>query len=125
MSTSNAIQTVSKVAAADLSSSRYMHMKLDTNGKVTKCDSTADVPFGILQNKPVTDEAASIMPILGGGTTKVYLSTTLASAALVCTDANGYAAAAGSGKYTSGQLEVGGAVGELGEMRCGNMIVAA
>ena len=116
---------VSKVAAADLSAKQYYAVKLDSAGKVTTCTATTDVPFGILQNAPVTNEAASIAPVNGGGSSYVYLSGTIASAALVTIDANGAASADAATNYNIGQIEAGGAVGELGVIRLGNITVKA
>jgi len=118
-------EKVSKVAAADLSAKQYYAVKLNSSGKVAACTSTVDVPFGILQNAPVTDEAASIAPLNGGGSSYIYLSGTIASAALVTIDANGAASADAAANYNIGQIEAGGAVGELGVIRLGNITVKA
>jgi hypothetical protein len=44
--------TVSREAAADLSTHQYKFVKLDSNGRVAAMGAATDVPFGVLQNKP-------------------------------------------------------------------------
>ncbi len=116
---------VSKTAAGDLLLKQYYAVKLNTSGQVVACTASTDLPYGILQNTPVTDEVASIAPINGGGSSYIYLSGTLATAALVAISTTGAAAADAATGYNIGQLEAGGAVGEAGVIRLGNITVKA
>ena len=118
-------KTVSKTAVADLSLLQYHAVKLDTAGKVTAITASTDLVYGIIQNTPVTDEAAEIAPINGGGSSFVYLSGTLASAVLVAPTASGTAMADTTGQYNMGQLEFGGAATEYGVLRLGNLTIKA
>lgn len=116
---------VSKVAAADLSSSQYEGVKLNTSGQVVDCSLTADIPYGILQNTPETGEEARIAPVNGGGSSYVELGATLATGALVRIHTDGTAKADLATAYNIGVLESGGATGELGVVRLGNIVVKA
>ena len=108
-----------------MSSYKYNAVKLDSNGKVAVITASTDLPYGILQNDPVTDEVAEVAPINGGGSSYIVLNATLASAALVSISASGRAAADTAGNYNIGQLESGGAIDELGVIRLGNITVKA
>jgi hypothetical protein len=117
--------TVSKTAAVDLSSSKFLGVKLDSDGKVTSTSSSLDQIYGIVQNEPVTGEAAEIAPVNAGGSSYFKLAGTLASGAQVAIDATGAGVAAASGKYTIGQLEFGGDSGDLGVVKLGFITVKA
>jgi len=125
MTTYNPGKIVSIPAGADLSSSKYLGVKLNTSSQVIDMAATADICMGILQNEPVTGEAASVALVNGGGISKIYLSGTLAAGALVRADENGQAAADAATNYNIGQLLTGGAVDELGEVILGNITVKA
>ncbi len=116
---------VSKTAAADLSTYRYNAVKYDTAGKVVAISASTDLPAGILQNIPVTNEAAEIAPINGGGSSYVVSNETIAGAALTSISATGRAAAETAGNYNIGQVEDGGAIDELIVVRLGNITVKA
>jgi hypothetical protein len=50
----------SYAAGADLSANQYYILEEATTGLVTVCNSTADYPVGILQNKPASGQAAQV-----------------------------------------------------------------
>lgn len=125
MTIENPNQILSYEAAADLSSNRWYAVKLDSDGKVAAIESTADIPFGILRNKPETGEAAEISPIGSGGVCRMILGATLDEGALCSTSAVGSAAAAASGSYTIGTVIKGGASSEIGSVMLNNLIVKA
>ena len=50
-------------AAADLSSSQYLFVKTDADGKVNLCTAITDRPIGVLQNKPTSGQAAAVMVV--------------------------------------------------------------
>jgi hypothetical protein len=120
--------TVSKTAAEDLSAKKYYACKLNSSGQVAAISATTDVPYGIITgwyDDGVTNDAIDIAPVNGGGSAYIYLSGTIASAALITVDATGAASADAATNYNIGQLESGGAVGELGVVRLGNITVKA
>ena len=76
----------SRRAAADLTTHQYKYVKLDANGDVILCAAATDVPYGILQNAPNTDQDAEVMLV---GISKLVSGGVIAVGALVGTDANG------------------------------------
>jgi hypothetical protein len=74
------------IAAADLSSSKYCIVKLDTNGKAAIATLATDNIIGVLQNKPKAGEAAIVRFL---GTTKVQASTGITLGAFVTATAAG------------------------------------
>ncbi len=122
MSTENPVLDISLKAAADLSSAKFHFVTLDADRKVSLTASTIEIPFGVLQNAPVTDEPARVRLL---GISKIYLSGTLATGALVTTTADGEAGADAAANYNMGVLTLGGADTELGEIFLGNFTVKA
>lgn len=125
MTDQNLGKVVSKVAAADLSSNQYRIQKLDSDGKLADVAASTDVPYGVLQNTPVTNEAASVAVVGGGGSAKLELGEVVDEAALVSFDADGKAVAAAAGSYTIGICETGGNTGDLGKVLLNNLIIKA
>jgi hypothetical protein len=62
-------------AGADLSTCQYLSVYLSTNNEVNVATSSAQVPIGILQNKPLSGQAAAVCAM---GITKVLAGATLA-----------------------------------------------
>lgn len=91
---------VSKQSAADYSAgtSKYKFVEIATTGKVTVCDGATDVPFGVLQNSPATDELAEVCIF---GVTKVQADADLAVGDLIGTSADGQADAKTAGTDTT------------------------
>jgi len=119
---------VSKTAGAVVTDKQNYACKLDTSGNVVPCTATTDVVYGIIQEytgSGVTGDAVEVAPVNGGGSSNIYLSGTIATGSLVTIDANGAASADAATNYNIGQLEAGGAVGELGVIRLGNITVKA
>lgn len=76
-------------AAADLSSGKqYRFVKLTGDLAVNVCSAATDVPYGVLQDKPVNNFAADVMT---RGITKVIAGGTVAAGDRIGTDANGAA----------------------------------
>lgn len=124
MADQNLGRVVSKVAAADLSDNQYRVQKLDSDGKLADVTASTDVPYGILQNTPVTNEAASVATI-GSGSSKMALGEVVDEGDLVSFDADGKACAAAAGSYTLGICETGGNTGDVGKVLLNNLIVKA
>ena len=125
MANENLLFVISKEAAEDLSSTKYKVISQDSDGKIEAVAASTDHPFGILQNSPVTGEAASIAPVGCGGISKLEAGVTIATDAEVSFDADGNAAPALAGKYNIGICTKGGADGELIEVLLTPAIVKA
>lgn len=85
-------------AGADLSSSQYHFVKLNSSGKAVECSAVTDKPVGVLQNTPTSGQAAEIVVV---GLTKVSTNAALAIADLVGTSADSQAAAYVAGTDTT------------------------
>jgi len=94
-------------AGADLSSSQYNFVKLNSSGKAVECAAVTDKPVGVLQNNPTSGQAAEIVVV---GLTKVSANAALAIGDLIGTSSDGQAAAYVAGtdttKYVVGQAMV-------------------
>lgn len=101
-------------AGADLSSSQYMFVKLDTNGNAVACSGATDRPIGVLQNNPVSGKECEVL--VSGGT-KVKAGGTIAIANAIGTGASATAVALTVGtdttKYVVGTALTAAASGEL------------
>jgi hypothetical protein len=75
-------------AAADLSAKQYYFVKLTSAGKVDVCAAVTDVPIGVLQNKPVAGQAATVLII---GISKVIADVALDEGNIIGTAADGQA----------------------------------
>ena len=115
--------TVSKTASSVIT--QHYGVKLNSSEGIDQCGLTADVTFGIAQNSGVTGDAIDVAPVNGGGSSYVILGGTIASAALVRIHTDGKAAADLASAFNIGVMEQGGAVGELGVVRLGNLTVKA
>lgn len=95
-------------ASADLSaaSNQFKFVKLSAAGTVDVCNGATDKPIGVLQNRPVSGEAAVVVCI---GVTKVQGDADLAYGAAIGTSADGQAAtysASDTTKYIVGTVLV-------------------
>jgi hypothetical protein len=89
MATENAHNDYTFEAAADLTTHQYKFVELDSAGKVVLCNAAADLPIGVLQNKPNTGEAATVRV---SGISKVSADAALATiGTLIGTSADGQA----------------------------------
>ena len=71
MAWTNNMQTISLVAAEDLSSSQYYFVAVDTDGKAALTGDDGN-PIGVVQNAPTAGQAATICI---AGVTKLYIGT--------------------------------------------------
>jgi hypothetical protein len=85
-------------AGADLSSKQFYFVKLDSAGKAVACSGATDKPVGVLQNNPVSGQAAEIVVV---GLTKVSSNAALAIGDLIGTSADGQADAKTPGTDTT------------------------
>jgi len=92
-------------AGADLSSSQYKFVKLNTSGQIVAIAADTDNPVGILQNAPTSGQPAEVMC---NGISKVQGNGDLAKGDFVGTSSDGQAAAYVHGtdttKYIIGQV---------------------
>ena len=91
-------------ASADLSAKQYYFVKISGANTVTVCAATTDKPIGILQNAPVSGEAAVVAM---SGVSKVSGDANLAAGDSVGTSSDGQAAAytvSDTTKYIVGQV---------------------
>ena len=103
-------------AAADLSSSQYLFLKTDADGKVNVCTAITDRPIGVLQNKPASGEAATVMVV---GCTKIVTDAALDEHNIIGpaadSKANKKIPGTDSNEYMSGtMLTATGGAGEIG-----------
>ena len=71
MAFSENMQTISLVAASDLSGKQYYFVAVDTDGKAALTGDDGN-PIGVLQNKPEAGQAATVAI---AGVTKLYIGT--------------------------------------------------
>lgn len=88
MATENAHIDITFPAGADLTTSQYKFVEIDSAGVVTVCDAATDIPAGVLQNKPNLNEAAQVRVF---GVTKVQADAALAIGVTIGTSADGQA----------------------------------
>ena len=95
-------------AGADLSSSQYFFVKVNSSGQAVVCATAGEAAIGILQNKPTSGQAAQIM-VQGVSKLVVGAGGTLTAGDLVATDASAKGKTAVQGTV-SGSNVVGSAV---------------
>ena len=76
-------------AAADLSTSQYKFVKLDSNGRVAAMAAATDIPFGILQNKP--DALGKAAEVMLAGISEIQADAALTIGWLIGSSADGQA----------------------------------
>ncbi len=79
---------VSAIAGADLSARQYHFVKWSANGTVVLCAAATDIPAGVLQNAPVSGDAANICVV---GETKIVGDADLDAGQLIGTSGDGQA----------------------------------
>lgn len=97
MATTENIKNQTYIAGADLSSSQHLFVKVSGAGVVLAGDG--DEAAGVLQNSPISGEAASVAV---SGMVKVVAGGTIAVGAKVGADAAGKAVTAASGDIELG-----------------------
>lgn len=102
-------------AAADLSGKQFYAVKISAANAVNVATTGSDIVYGILQNKPGTDQAADVCI---SGETKAYASTGIAAGARLMPDASGKLITATTGSYACGQaVEAAAAAGVIFTMK--------
>lgn len=78
------------VAGADLSAKQYHFVKMSADNIVIACAAVTDKPIGVLQNKPISGQAAEVC---SAGVTKIVGDADLTAGDTIGTSADGQAAA--------------------------------
>jgi hypothetical protein len=99
MSTQNPQLLSGLKAGADLRTHQYKFVKINGDNQVILCAAATDVPLGILQNDPNTNEEAVVAI---GGTSKFWCAGALAVQVKVATDANAKGTTAASTHHPFG-----------------------
>jgi len=108
------VQSISILAADDLSAKQFTFMVVDTNGEIDQVGSAGGDADGVLLNKP--DAQYEVAELAYGGRVKVAAGDTVTPGMLVQSDGSGAAIEAGSDDHVLGTCLVGGLVGELIEV---------
>lgn len=87
-------------AAADLSAQQFRFVKI-TAAKAINLAGAGDAVAGVLQNKPISGQAATVWGV--GSVSKVVAGAAVAAGAFVTPDASGDAVTAGTGNYIAGE----------------------
>lgn len=101
-------------AAADLSAKQFRFVKLTGDLQVNVCSGATDCPNGVLQDKPLSGQAADVMTF---GITKLVAGGSISAGDRIGTDANGAAVKLTEGtdstKYIAGHALVGASSGDV------------
>lgn len=98
----------SMVAGADLSSSQYLFVKMNTTDRTVVACENGEAAFGVLQNDPASGGAATVCV---HGRTLIEVGETLTAGDSVGVDANGKAVTATSSDIVVGICVDGAATG--------------
>lgn len=102
-------------AAADLSAKQFFGVKLTASRAVNLVAASTDIPYGVLQNKPTSGQAADVCLF---GITKVVAGGTIAAGAKIMFNTSGQAIAwaSGAGNTVAGYAVVAMVSGDVGTM---------
>lgn len=112
MATENRLVTVTLLAAGDLSTKQFCHVKMSADRTVTTAGNGQEAA-GILQDKP--SAAGRAAEVAYGGVSKVLLGGTVTAGQYISADAAGAAVVPATGERITGLCTLGGAAGEIGE----------
>lgn len=99
MAFEEALKSVTREAAADLSTRQYRFVQIDSDGRAA-LSGTAGRPDGVLQDKPSAAGQACAMAI--SGVSKVVAGAAIDEGVEVTSDSQGRAVAAGTGDEVAG-----------------------
>lgn len=105
-------QSISLVAAADLTAKQFCAVKVDTNGQAAVAGA-GEAGVGILQNNPASGSSASVMI---SGSSKAKAGGTIAAGANVAANASGLLVAATTGNYIVGIAKIAAVSGDTFEV---------
>ncbi len=113
MASESNVSNRSRVAAADLSALQYTIVDETSAGLVEAGSIGDEKALGVLQNKPVSGETATVAV---GGRSKIVLGATLVAGDKVMGSAAGKAIAATIGLIALGSIVEGGDLDEIGSI---------
>jgi hypothetical protein len=115
MATENCLESITLVAAADLSGSQFRVATVNASGLAARAVAT-DVAMGIIQNKPAAGQAATVGY---RGVSKAVYGGNVTAGARVTSDANGLVITAGVGDSALGLALVSGVANDIGSVLIG------
>ncbi len=110
MAYEEALQTVTMIAGADLSSSQYLFVKTDSTAKTVVLCGDGEDAFGVLQDDPVSGQACTVAI---GGVSKVKLGGSVTAGAAISSGASGVGNTSANGDYMLGYALADGSSGEI------------
>lgn len=113
MATENAMQTVSFVAGADLSTHQFKFVKLNSSGQVVLASAAGEAVVGVLQDNPIAGQPAQVCI---GGQCKVRMGGAVATGSALATTAAGVGAVAATGNQILGFVSEGTAGANIGSV---------
>lgn len=127
MTTDNRFNDLSEPAGADLSSSQFKVVQMNTSGKIIDMTAITEIPIGILQNEFVdaAGKPAHFTPMNSGGLSKIRLGATLTPGVLVGSAADGRAVPDATTNFTLGLLTKGGVADDIGTVLLGSFTAKA
>lgn len=93
MATENAMQTVSYVAGADLSTHQFKFVKLNSSGQIILASALGEAVIGVLQDNPIAGQPGQVCI---GGQCKLKMGAAVAAGTQVTTTAAAVGAVAAS-----------------------------
>lgn len=100
------MQTITLVAGADLSSSQYRFVKVDSTANQVVICGDGETGDGVLQNDPTSGQAATVCI---AGVTKVYAGGNFSAGDAISSGAAGVANISANGDYMLGKATTAGA----------------
>lgn len=124
MASQEALRSITREAAGDLSADQFTFMAAQSDGEVDQVGSAGATAIGVLQNKPAAVGREAEVGVRG--VTKVRAGASFAAGVKIQSDAAGLAILAASGDEVLGvSLEAAGASGEIVEMLLGSNHILA
>lgn len=111
MSTDEKVRSISLDAAADLSSSQYLGVTRDSNGRAALCTTLGQKGTGVLQNDP--DALGKAAQVAQGGIAKCKAGAAVTAGTKATVMANGRFQTAGSGHHVWGEFTETGVDGQI------------
>ena len=111
MSTEEKVRSISLDAAADLSSSQYLGVSRDSNGRAALCTSLGQKGTGVLQNEPAALGRAAT--VAQGGVVKCKAGAAVTAGTKATVMANGRFQLAASGHHVWGEFQETGVDGQI------------
>lgn len=105
------LRSVTKKAAADISSYQFYAVRLTADNTVNTCNGYLYRPTGVLRNKPAA--AGRPAEVCRSGECQVYLAGTVSAGDRIMPNASGAWIKATAGLRAWGEMQEGGSAGEI------------